>query len=303
MKILLTGGAGFIGSHVFDKLNPSNEILILDNLSKGRKSNLKSAYNLIEIDINDKKTGDIISDFNPNIIIHTAAQTSVSNSLEKPETDVKDNILASINILNNINQDLEHFIFFSSGGAIYGDQIEFPATEDHPIQPISPYGISKRYIELYLEYLSKVKNLNYTSLRLSNVYGPRQRSDMEGGVIAIFIENLIKNIEPKIYGNGEQTRDFIYVEDIAKAVESIINKKVYGTYNLSSNKEISINSLKEIVLNELNSNLNFKHLNQRSGEVLRSYLSSKKAFEAFSWKAKTELKEGILKTINYFQNQ
>jgi UDP-glucose 4-epimerase len=220
MKILVTGGAGFIGSHLVDRLIKENHrVVIVDNLSTGKKEFINSKAKFYKLDIKSPKIKAVFQKEKPNFVFHLAAQKSVLFSLRNPIIDAQINIVGSLNIIeNSISTGVKKFIFTSTGGAIYGQTKLIPSLETTPETPNSPYGLAKLTIDYYLNnYFSKVKKLNFVSLRLANVYGPRQDPLGEAGVIAVFVSNLLKNQPCYIYGSGKQTRDFVYVDDVISA--------------------------------------------------------------------------------------
>ncbi|MDE1044531.1 MAG: NAD-dependent epimerase/dehydratase family protein, partial [Nitrospinaceae bacterium] len=219
MNILVTGGAGFIGSHIVNTyIEAGHCVTVIDNLSSGRLQFLNPKAKFYEIDILDPKITEVLKSEKINAINHHAAQISVSESLIDPLFDANSNIIGTLQLLQcAVSLKIEKFIFASTGGAIYGEQIYFPANEDHPCQPLSPYGISKLSAENYLKFYNEQFGLSTTVLRYSNVFGPHQNPQGEAGVVAIFCERLIKDQKPVICGDGEQTRDFISVRDIAQA--------------------------------------------------------------------------------------
>ena len=247
MKILVTGGAGFIASHITDLLiENDHEIVIIDNLSTGQLINLNEKAKFYEQDLSDhEKIKEIFMIEKPEIIYHLAAQIDVRKSVEDPVKDANINIINALNLLElAVKNNIKHFIFSSTGGAIYGDTDDIPTKEGHLEQPISPYGCAKLSIEKYLNYYNKVHGLKYTCLRYSNVYGPRQNPKGEAGVVSIFFDSMLDGKTPKIFG-GLQTRDFVYVKDIARANLLALNDNKSDTYNVATSTEISINELFE----------------------------------------------------------
>ncbi len=299
--ILVTGGAGFIGSHLVDALCGEHDIVVVDDLSTGRKENLEESIGRItfhKMNILDKKIRGILKDV--EIVFHLAAQANVTKSVEDPFFDLDVNVKGLLNIVENAT-NLERFIFASSGGAIYGDPKYLPADEEHKTNPISPYGVSKLAAEKYLNYYSHTHGLKTTSLRYSNVYGERQDPYGEAGVISIFIDKALTGKRPEIFGDGEQTRDYIYVTDIVSA--NLYAMKREGTFNVGTGVETSVNQLVE-VLSEINGKeLKPVHTAERKGEVRRTALSIEKAKTELGWQPKLSLKEGMQKTFDYFKEK
>lgn len=303
MDILVTGGAGFIGSRVVDRLCLKNNVIVVDNLSNGNRDNVNEKSKFCKIDIFDKKIDDIFKNNKIDIVVHCAANVFLQKSIENPIEDAKTNILGSLRILENcVKHKVKKVIYTNSGGAGSGDPKYFPVDEKHPINPLAHYGVSKHTVEHYLEVYRKIYGLRYTSLRLSNVYGPRQNPKAEGGVIAIFIHSLLNGKSPPIYGNGEQTRDFVFVEDVVDSIETSIKKGDGDFFNISTADEISVNRLFELVKKSTNSKINAKKLPARSGDIKRSVLDNKKAQKILGWKPKTKIEEGIEKSIEYYKN-
>lgn len=305
MKILVTGGAGFIGSHVTDLLIENNhDVLIIDNLSTGQKENInKKAKFYFEDLSNHNKIKEIIEKEKPDVIYHLAAQIDVRKSVENPVEDAKINIINTINLLElAIKNNVKHFIFSSTGGAIYGDTKNIPTTEEEKELPVSPYGCAKLTIEKYLNYYNKVHGLKYTCLRYSNVYGPRQNSCGEAGVIAIFFDNMLMNKTPRIFG-GEQTRDFVYVKDVARANLLSLNDTKSSSYNVGTSTMISIVEL----FNKINSffNNSFIPINEemKKGEQINSCLSYEKIKKNLGWQPSVNIDEGLKNTFEWFKEK
>jgi UDP-glucose 4-epimerase len=239
-----------------------------------------------------------------NAINHHAAQISVSESLINPLFDAKSNIMGTLQLLQcAVSLEIEKFIFASTGGAIYGEQIYFPANEDHPCQPLSPYGISKLSAENYLKFYNEQFGLSTTILRYSNVFGPHQNPQGEAGVVAIFCERLIKDQKPVICGDGEQTRDFISVRDIAQANLIALDHSCTGTFNVATGNETSVNSLAEFLLRVSGKKFSADHGSARQGDQSRSVIDYKKFHDDFGWQPKVSLEQGLVETYSFFKNQ
>lgn len=303
-KVLVTGGAGFIGSHIVDRLiELDHQVVVIDDLSTGNLDNLSDHARFFQQSICDQEAHHTIRKFVPDIIVHAAAQISVSDSMINPVKDIDVNLAGLLNILNACPQDkLPYFLFISTGGAIYGEQKTIPADESHPIQPASVYAQSKYCSELYLDLWQRVYGLTYGSLRLANVYGPRQNPHGEAGVVAIFSKKLLAGEQPKIFGTGEFTRDYVYVEDVVAAVELMIHKQDQGIYNIGTGLETSVNELYKQVASALNSDLQPIYAEQRPGELTRSSISSQKIQNHLHWQAKVSFAEGIKETVAWFKN-
>ncbi|MEM2918877.1 MAG: GDP-mannose 4,6-dehydratase [Candidatus Altiarchaeota archaeon] len=302
MKILVTGGAGFIGSQIVDKLvELGNYVVIIDNLSTGKKENLNKKAKFYKADICSEKIFEIFKKENFDVVIHQAAQTSVICSEKNPEFDAKVNVLGTINLLECCRKfSVEKFLYASSA-AIYGNPKYFPIDEAHPKEPISVYGMNKYVAELYLKFYNSIYGIRYISLRYSNVYGPRQNYENESGVVTIFLNKLINGEKPTIYGNGSQTRDFIYIDDVVNANILAIGKKISGEFNISTNKETSIIALYKKIQKILGIDISPKYAKGRNVEIFRSVLDNRKAIKELGWKPKISIEEGLRRTIGYMK--
>lgn len=303
MAILVTGGAGFIGSNIVDGLiDKSYEVIVLDNLSTGKKENLNNHVTFYEMDIRDNNLEKVFEENKINFVIHQAAQIDVQHSIEDPRYDAQNNILGTINLLEMVRKYGVEKIIYASSAAVYGNPDYLPLDEKHSIKPMSPYGISKHTPEHYLDIYNKVYGLKYTILRYSNAYGPRQDAKGEGGVISIFVDRMLKRKSPIIYGDGEQTRDFIYVGDLVAANIASLENGNNEIFNISSNNKISINNIYKIINKILDTDLSPKYKEKRSGDIKHSILNNNKAKKILNWSPKFSLREGLAKTINYYAN-
>jgi UDP-glucose 4-epimerase len=305
MRILVTGGAGFIGSNIVDAyLKVGHNVFIIDNLSTGRREFINPKAIFIEADIRDeKKIAKIFDNYNFEIINHHAAQIDLRKSVENPGYDVDVNVVGSINLLQNaVKHNIKKFIFASTGGAMYGEHDYFPADENHPTRPYAPYGINKLTIEKYLYFYHHVYGLEYVIFRYANIYGPRQNPYGECGVIAIFTEKFLNNIQPVINGSGKQTRDYVYVNDVVDANILALNAEASSIYNLGTGVETSVN----YIFRELNrlSGAGFgeNHGPAKKGEQIRSVLSYKKVKNELGWLPKVNIDEGLKLTMGFFKN-
>jgi len=305
MKVLVTGGAGFIGSHLVDRLvQEGHEVVVVDNLSTGKRRNLNRAARFYKLDIQSWRLERVFRNERPNIVMHLAAQMDVRKSVEDPVFDAQVNVLGMLNVLQQaVRHGVRKVVFSSSGGAIYGEQEIYPAPESHVTRPLSPYGISKLCGEQYLSYYQRVSGLQIVSLRYANVYGPRQDPDGEAGVVAIFIQKLLNNEQAIVNGNGRQTRDFIYVEDVVEANLAVMGQETQGTYNVGTGEETSINDLFRILITHTNSTCKEVHGPAKNGEQARSVIDSGKLRQELSWEPKTELSEGLKRTVDYFRER
>jgi UDP-glucose 4-epimerase len=302
MKCIITGGAGFIGSNLADKLiREGYEVSIIDNLSTGKKENLNPKAVFYNIDILDPKISQIFKKEKPETVFHYAAQIDVRKSVEYPIRSAETNILGSLNILENCkNFGVKKIVFASTGGAIYGEAEIIPTSEDYLAQPVSPYGIEKLSVEHYLNFYKKEYNLDYLILRFANVYGPRQNSKGEAGVIAIFCDKIIKGEQLVINGLGEQTRDFVFVEDVVNANILAIKKNESGVFNIGTGIETDINAIFQELKKLLDPSVQEIHGPEKAGEQKRSCLDFKKAKEILGWKPIYDLAKGLEKTEEWF---
>jgi UDP-glucose 4-epimerase len=303
--ILVTGGAGFIGSHLVDKLIDSGyEVAVIDNLSTGSKLNLNKKAKFYKSDIQDKKVSDIFAKEKPDAVFHYAAQISVRESVSNPLEDAKTNILGSLNIFENCKKyKVKKVIFSSSGGSIYGDTDVFPTDETAKEAPLSPYAVAKLSVEKYLYFYYKSFGLDFVALRLANIYGPRQNSKGEAGVIAIFSGKMIAGEKIYINGSGKQTRDFVFVEDVAEAGKMALEKDKMGVFNLGTGQETDINTLFKKIRKILNSDCEEAHGPAQAGESKRSCLDSSKIKKVLGWSPKYNLDEGLKITADWFGNK
>ena len=306
MKILVTGGAGFIGSHIVDRLVlEGHEVVVVDNLSTGKERNINKAAKFIKLDILHPKLEKIIKNEKPEVISHHAAQMDVRRSVADPLFDAQVNILGFIHLLEYaVKYGTRHVVFASSGGAVYGEQTQFPANEQHSTFPVSPYGISKLAGEKYLFYYKQNSGLDYTALRYANVYGPRQDPFGEAGVVAIFTQKMLRHEQAVINGNGMQTRDYVYVEDVVEANMMAIHSRPVNaeTFNVGTGKETSVNQLYKILQSLTDSPLKEIHGPEKRGEQVRSVLDYSRIHKFLDWEPKVPLKVGLEKTVNYFRS-
>lgn len=310
MKILLTGGAGFIGSHIAEAyLLEGHEVVIFDNLSSGKIENiascLKDGAKLVEGDINDlEAVNRLLEKERPQVINHHAAQISVRQSVLNPSEDANTNIIGLVHLAHAAQRIGKlGFIFASSGGAIYGEQNEFPATEAHPCQPMSPYGVSKLCGENYLEYFFRCNEMPSVCFRYANVYGPRQDPHGEAGVVAIFSKALDAGQQTFIFGDGEQTRDFIFVKDVVSAnVLALSRLRGFQVLNIGSGRETSVNQLHQELAEIAIKDVRPSYQPARAGEQRRSCISAARVESEWGWKQSVSLKEGLRSTALSFRN-
>ncbi len=303
MKILVTGGAGFIGSNVADKfIQEGYKVTIVDNLSTGLEANVSKEAKFFRVDIRSVVINKIFERTKPDVLCHHAAQIDVRKSTADPIFDAEVNIVGSLNLLNAcIKHKVKKVIFASTGGAIYGEQDYFPADENHPANPLSPYGAAKLSIEKYLHFYRETYGIDFVSLRYANVYGPRQNPYGEAGVVAIFAERLLAEKETIINGDGTQTRDFVFVEDVVESNLLALNYPKSDIFNIGTGKETDINRIFRLLKKTTGSKQKEVHAPPKPGEQQRSVLDCSKAGRLLKWKPRYSVDEGLAKTVEYFQ--
>ncbi|MGC9172454.1 SDR family oxidoreductase [Caldisericum sp.] len=302
MKILVTGGAGFIGSNVVDAFIENGfEVAVLDNLSTGKKENLNTKAKFYNADLRDRNALEkVFKEFKPEIVNHHAAQIDVRKSVEDPVFDAEINIVGSTNLFQlAVKYEVKRVVFASTGGALYGEPKVLPANEDTPIEPLSPYGVAKYCVENYLNYFKRLYGIERVILRYANVYGPRQDPLGEAGVISIFTGRILEGKPVFIFGDGTQTRDFIYVEDVVNAnLLAIAGSE--GVYNIGTGVETSVNDIVKVFEEVLERKIQVEYLPPRKGEVYRIALDYTKAKQSLGFEPTYTLKEGIKKTIEWY---
>lgn len=303
MKILVTGGAGFIGSHVCDAfVHKAHEVIALDNLSSGKRENLDPRVRLQVADIGGSEAVQLIDREQPDVICHLAAQIDVRKSVEDPKFDAEANILGMLNLLEAARKaKVKKFIFSSSGGACYGEQDSFPAAENHPIRPVSPYGVTKATGELYLGYYRAQYGLKSVALRYSNVYGPRQNPHGEAGVVAIFSQRLVTGQPCTIFGTGKQTRDFVYGPDVARANYLAFEKDFEGPVNIGTGIETDLNALYGYLADAAGVKTPVQYAAGKPGEQMRSCIDPSLAKKVLGWEPTMGVREGLAKAIEFFR--
>ena len=305
MKILITGGAGFIASHIADAcIREGYDVTIVDDLSVGKRENVNPNAAFYQIDIRDPKLKDVFANAKFDTVIHHAAQMDVRKSVDDPTFDASVNILGSINLLeNSLRYGVGKFMFASTGGAIYGEQEYFPADERHPLRPLSPYGVAKLSVEKYLFYYEQVHGLRSISLRYANVYGPRQNPHGEAGVIAIFTDKMLKGEHPIINGDGTQTRDYTYIDDVVRANLFALRHQASAIFNVGTGLETDVNTLFRILNSLTGGGTKEMHAPAKKGEQRRSVLDYSLIAKTFGWKPTVALEEGLRRTVEFFRMQ
>lgn len=298
----MTGGAGFIGSHLVKRLLSDGwYVTIVDDLSSSPTNRLEeSTVTLHKLDIADPALADIFAEERPQIIFHLAAQISVARSMREPELDVHTNIVGGINLLQqSVRFGVKRVVLFSTGGALYGEPEYLPCDEAHPIKPLSVYGTSKQVLEQYTRVIAENNGIDYMVLRPGNVYGPGQNPHGEAGVVAIFGLKMLAGEEVTIYGNGEQERDYVYVDDVVTAAFAAIrpDAPAAGVYNIGSGAPTSVNEIFALLAAETGYERAPVHAPERPGDVHRIYLDTSKARHELGWVPKIDLREGINRTV------
>lgn len=327
--VLVTGGAGFIGSHIVDLFIENNyRVVVVDDLSSGKEENLNEDAKFYKLSITDKKgLEEVFQQERPDYVSHQAAQISVSLSVRDPLFDAQTNILGSLNLLQYcVDCQVKGIVFASSGGTIYGEPEHFPVSEAHPFRPLSPYGISKVTVEHYLNFYQKNYNLDYVSLRYGNVYGPRQDPYGDAGVIAIFIEKMLKGEIPTINGDGEYIRDYVYVGDVAQAnllaienmlklakviqKEKIVEETTHNIYNINNNSfnlgtgvGTSVNELFHLLREIIKFPHSANYGPPRPGDLRKNILDCRLIKRVWGWQPEVDLSEGLKKTVHWFERQ
>ncbi len=305
MKILVTGGAGFIASHVSDSfLALGHEVAIVDNFASGKRENLPAGATFYEADIRDETLRDVFRTEKPEVVVHHAAHIEVARSVREPAYDASINILGSLNLMECCREyGVRKIIYAGTGGALVGEPIYIPVDEAHPIDPLAPYGVSKHTVEHYLFTYKANHGIEYTVLRYPNVYGPRQDPHGEAGVVAIFSLLLLAGKTPTIFGDGSKTRDYCYVGDIAAANVLALNSPVSGVYNLGRGIEVSDLEVFEAVRKAVGSDIQPNYAPVRPGEVEHIALDSSKAQNELGWAWKVDFTEGVSKAVDFYREQ
>jgi UDP-glucose 4-epimerase len=306
VRILVTGGAGFIGSHTVDALlaENSHDLAVIDDLSTGKRDRLSQRVRLHHADIrNTDEVRLVIDRERPEVLIHLAAQMDVRKSVAEPAFDAEVNIGGFLNLMEaGREKGLKRVIFASTGGAIYGEQEIFPCDEQHPTRPLSPYGVSKLSTEMYLFFYKEQFGIDYVALRYSNVYGPRQDPHGEAGVVAIFCGRMLAQQPCTIYGDGEQTRDYVYVGDVARANLAALNSPASGAFNIGTGQETSVNQLYNTLARIAVNRQPATYAAMRPGEQRRSVISPERAATKLGWRPEVSLNDGLERTFQFFKS-
>ena len=297
MRAVVTGGAGFIGSNLVDALLArGDEVTVVDDLSSGKRDNVDAAARLVELDIRDPALADVFAEARPEAVFHLAAQADVPTSVARPDFDAEVNVVGTVRVL--VAAEGTPIVFTSTGGAIYGE-CERPATEDDPRRPLSPYGVAKLSGEEYLAGWNRLHGTRHTVLRFGNVYGARQEVGLEGGVVAIFLDAMAAGSETTIFGDGRQTRDFVHVDDVVRAL--MLAPGSAGVFNIGSGRETSVLELHERCRAVSGSELEPRMAPPREGDVMRSALDISRAADELLWRPEISLDEGLRRTWEWIQ--
>lgn len=303
MKILVTGGAGFIGSHIADAyLAAGHEVCIVDDLSSGRRSNIPAGARFHECDIRSPELEKVFAAERPDVVNHQAAKANVRESFDEPMLYADVNVVGSVNVLECCRKyEAKRVIYASTGGAVYGEPEYLPVTEDHPINPLDPYGASKHHVEHYLSLYFRNFGISYAALRYPNVYGPRQNPHGEAGVVAIFANKMLRGVTPVINGSGDQERDFVHVSDVARASVLAAGREDGRIFNLGSGVGTSVNTIVKALVKSTGYRGPVEHGRAKLGEVYRIFLESSPAAQLLRWRPEVKVEEGIQSTVEDFR--
>ncbi len=302
---LVTGGAGFIGSHIVDALIRRRiKVYVVDDLSSGKRKNLNPNAHFTKMSILNPQFPKYLQRVKPDIVFHLAAQVNLRCSVEDPSADARVNVMGSLTIAHECGKlGVKKVVYTSTGGPMYPEGAKIPYSEKTPPGPISPYGISKRTAEMYFDFAYHVHGMPYVALRYANVYGPRQNAQGEAGVISIFAEQMLKGKPTMITGTGKQTRDFVYVGDVVRANMAAMNRAVTGPFNIGTGKETSVNALWRKMKMITDYGMEERHMPSCPGEVMRSALNCKKAAKGLGWTPNMKLDEGLKKTVKWYKSR
>lgn len=302
---LVTGGAGFIGSHLVDALIKRRvKVYVVDDLSTGVKSNLNPNASLLALSVASPRLPGLIKKIKPDVIFHLAAQIDVRASVEDPVADAETNIVGTVNLLHAaVNNKVKKFIMTSTGGAMFCDDVRPPYSEATPPAPISPYGLAKRAAESYVEYACITHGLSTVILRPANVFGPRQGLRGEAGVIALFARRMTKGQQVVINGDGKNTRDYIYVDDLVQAQLLAMDKSVSGVFHIGNGQEVNVNAIFQKLNRLIGGKMKEVHGPAKLGEVRRSALDARRARRVLGWRPGVSLDEGLRRTVEWFRAQ
>ncbi len=305
MRIMVTGGAGFIGSHLVDRfVADGHDVVALDDLSGGRREVVNPKARLVVADVRGPEAAAAVLAFAPEVLCHHAAQMDVRKSVADPAFDAHVNLVGLLNLMESarVAGALTHVLFASSGGAMYGEQEHYPAREEHPSRPESPYGLAKALSEQYLDWYQRFYGVGYTALRYGNVYGPRQNPHGEAGVVAIFCQRILDNKALTIFGDGGQTRDYVFVDDVVAANALALTAGLQGGFNVGAGVETDVKQLASGLIAASGKSIEVKHEAPRPGEQRRSVIDPAK-LKAAGWAPSVDVAEGLKRTFAWFAEQ
>jgi UDP-glucose 4-epimerase len=306
MRTLVTGGAGFIGSHVADALLAAgHQVLVLDNLSTGRRENVPGGATFLQADVSSPEVERAIADYAPAALFHHAAQTDVRRAAADPVFDANVNVLGTVRVASAATRaGAKVLVLASTGGALYGEQQRYPAHEEDAVRPLSPYGFSKACGEQYLALLSRTEHVRSVALRYANVYGPRQGGSSEAGVIGIFTQRILQGEPLTVYGDGRQTRDFVYVGDVVRAnLRALDNEMARGAYNIGTGLETDINAIAHQLMAAAGRSVQTRHESMRACELRRSVIDPLHAKTELGWTPEITLRDGLARTLEWFRER
>lgn len=300
---LVTGGAGFIGSHVVDRLvGDGLRVVVVDSLASGRREQVHAGAEFHEFDLRSSRLADLFKRVQPDVVLHLAAVASVVSSVRNPAKDARANVLGSLNVLQQARRfGLRRFVLSSTGGALYGEPERLPCDESHPIRPLSPYGAAKNAVEGYVHAMAALGGFGYTVLRYGNVYGPRQDPDGEAGVVAIFARRMLDGRDVVIYGDGTQERDFVYVSDVVEANVRALAQEADGVFNIGTGKGTTVNAVFRHLARTTGYTRTPRYRAPRRGEVHRIYLDVRSAAKTLGWTPTVGLEAGLALTADHFR--
>jgi UDP-glucose 4-epimerase len=304
MRVLVTGGAGFIGSHIVDRLvERGDSVLVVDDLSTGRRANLPPQASLVEMGVGDAELSNLMLDFRPDVVSHCAAQSSVAVSMSQPLQDAETNIIGGINVCRAaIDAGCDDLVYLNTGGVLYGDPDYLPCDEDHPARPVSGYALSKWTLEQYIKLLAP-DTMRVKVLRLGNVYGPRQLPDGEAGVVAIFGGQMLRGEEVTIHGDGEQTKDYVYVGDVVEAHQLAVEARERLTVNIGTGEPTSVNTIFALLAEETGYTRPPVHGSPRPGDIRHIYLDTTRAQRTLGWAPRQPMREGLRRALAWLAEQ
>ncbi len=305
MRILVTGGAGFIGSHVADALiGLGHDVHVMDDLSSGFERNVPAGATFHRADIRSTQAADLIRAHRPQVLVHHAAQMDVRRSVADPRLDASINVDGFLNLMEAGREGgLQKVVFASTGGAIYGDPEYVPQDESHPLRPLSPYGITKLVTEKYLYFYEQTHGIRFAILRYGNIYGPRQNPHGEAGVIAIFAEKMLDREQPVVNGDGSQTRDYVFVGDVVRANLAVLEHEQSGIFNVGTGVETDVVTLFRTINDYTGGHTDERHVAAKPGEQMRSVLSYAHTQQALGWQPQVSIADGLRTTVDWFKAQ